>query len=194
MVSGRQTAANRLNAHKSTGPNSPAGKKRASRNAYRHGLSLRISSAAETQNIEKLARKIASPAVDEITLEFARTAAEAELELARVRQVRIAMIQRVSAFGTLEQPDPLTMFDREFRNLKSRLSRRVSKFLPGVVDPLATMPDKEPERSAEAVRRLLPELLKLERYERRAVTRRDRALREVLSRSTSFKDQSQVEC
>ena len=41
------------------------------------------------------------------------------------------------------------------------------------------MPLQEPERSAEAIRRSLPELLKLDRYERRATSRRDRAVREL---------------
>ncbi len=39
------------------------------------------------------------------------------------------------------------------------------------------MPTDEPARTAEAVRRALPELVKLNRYESRAVARRDRALR-----------------
>jgi hypothetical protein len=41
------------------------------------------------------------------------------------------------------------------------------------------MPLREPERSAEAVRRSLPELVKLDRYEHRASSRRDRAIREL---------------
>src|SRR6266567_3577909 len=41
------------------------------------------------------------------------------------------------------------------------------------------MPLLEPERSAEAVRRSLPELVKLDRYEHRASSRRDRAIREL---------------
>ena len=39
------------------------------------------------------------------------------------------------------------------------------------------MPNSEPERLAEALRGALPELLKLDRYERRAALRRERALR-----------------
>jgi hypothetical protein len=42
------------------------------------------------------------------------------------------------------------------------------------------MPPQDPDRSAEAVRRVLPDLRKLERYERRAATRRDRAVFNVL--------------
>jgi len=39
------------------------------------------------------------------------------------------------------------------------------------------MPTEEPARTTEAVRRALPELLRLNRYERRAAARRDRAIR-----------------
>jgi uncharacterized protein with HEPN domain len=41
--------------------------------------------------------------------------------------------------------------------------------MPERIDRLATMPTEEPERTAEAVRRALPELAKLDRYESRAV-------------------------
>ena len=48
-----------------------------------------------------------------------------------------------------------------------------------------SMPSSEPERSAEAARRALPELLKLDRYERRAVARRDRAIRHLIANRPS---------
>jgi hypothetical protein len=51
------------------------------------------------------------------------------------------------------------------------------------VDPVPALPAQEPARTAEAVRRLLPVLLKLNRYEARAVTRRDRAIRALTLRS-----------
>jgi hypothetical protein len=50
------------------------------------------------------------------------------------------------------------------------------------LDPLPAMPAQEPERTAEAVRRMLPELIKLTRYEARAATRRDRAIRALTLR------------
>jgi hypothetical protein len=57
MASERQIAANRRNARKSTGPRSGAGKKRASRNAYRHGLTLSITSTeALAKQLETLVR------------------------------------------------------------------------------------------------------------------------------------------
>jgi hypothetical protein len=39
--------------------------------------------------------------------------------------------------------------------------------------------DREPARTTEAVRRALPDLLRLNRYERRAAARRDRAIRSL---------------
>ena len=92
LASERQIAANRRNAAKSTGPRSGAGKNRVSKNAYRHGLSLNLASAAYTKQVEDLAGKIAGGSTDTIVLEHARIAAEAELELRRVRRVKLALI------------------------------------------------------------------------------------------------------
>ena len=48
------------------------------------------------------------------------------------------------------------------------------------------MPTEEPQRTAEAVRRALPALLKLQRYEARAVTRRDQAIRNCFCKTNSI--------
>jgi hypothetical protein len=173
MASERQIAANRRNARKSTGPRSGAGKIRASRNAYRHGLTLSITSTAEyAKQLETLVHKIAGDTKDAVKLERARAIAQAELELARVRRAKVALIERASAFGELVPP-PLTV---------TEMIRLIDAFERGrliVRKPIgasATMPSREPDRSDEAIRRVLPELCKLERYERRAAARRDRAL------------------
>jgi hypothetical protein len=173
MASERQIAANRRNARKSTGPRSGAGKKRASHNAYRHGLTLTITStAAFAKQLETLVRKIAGDSEDTIVLERAREIAQAELELARVRRAKVALIERASALGALDPPK-LTV---------TQMIRVVNAFdrgrfiIPKLIDALATMPSQEPDRSAEAIRRVLPELRKLDRYERRAAAQRDRAV------------------
>jgi hypothetical protein len=181
MATERQIAANRLNARKSTGPRSVAAKERASRNAYRHGLTLSLPSDAGTEKrLDKFARKIAGNSKNAIVIEHARTAARAEFDLARVRHVKVALIQRVSALGALDAPQVFDSLAEEIRYLKSILSGRAPPILPEPVDPLATMPTHEPARTAEAVRRTLPELIKLNRYESRAVCRRDRAIREIV--------------
>jgi hypothetical protein len=175
MASERQIAANRRNARKSTGPRSGAGKNRASRNAYRHGLTLSITSTAEyAKQLDKLVREIAGDSKDAIVLERARAIAQAELDLARVRRAKVSLIERASAFGELDPPQAfsaVTQIKRFFDALD-----RGKLILPKPSDSSATMPSQEPYRSAEAIRRVLPELRRLDRYERRAAVRRRRAV------------------
>jgi len=65
--------------------------------------------------------------------------------------------------------------------------RWLKSFEQGIALPLADamegapepMPDEGPDRTAEAIRRALPQLLKIDRYERRAAARRDRAVRQL---------------
>jgi len=179
MASERQIAANRRNARKSTGPHSGSGKKRASGNAYRHGLTLSITStAAYAKQLDKLVREILGDTEDPILLERARAIAQAELELARVRRAKVALIERASAFGELDPPRPSSSVTRIIRLLNAFCPGRVA--LP--IDSSATMPSQQPERSAEAVRRVLPDLRKLDRYERRAAARRERAVLELSDR------------
>jgi hypothetical protein len=147
VASERQIAANRRNGRKSSGPRSSAGKERASRNAYRHGLSTRATPSADLAKcIEKLARKIAGDTTDEVILENALTAAQAQFALAGVMQVRMALMQQMAVFG----------------------------------------PSPESERTAEAIRRALPELLMLDRYRRRALGRRERSLLIISNRILSM--------
>jgi hypothetical protein len=184
MASERQIAANRRNARNSTGPRSTSGRKRASQNAFRHGLTKPISSAEFDREVETLARQIAGDTEDKIKIELARDAAAAELELARVRRVKIALIERVAAFGRFDLPKRFASPTDEGAWIMQRyfgamLWKGRPKF---AVDPLPMMPSQEPERTAEAVRRILPELVKLRRYESRAVMRRDRAIRAIALR------------
>jgi hypothetical protein len=102
MASERQIVENRRNARKSTGPRSEPGKKRAGQNAFRHGLTVHVTSVEFERQLKVLARRIAGETEDKMTLEHARMAAEAELELARVRQVKTALIERIMAFGGFE--------------------------------------------------------------------------------------------
>jgi hypothetical protein len=177
VASERQIAANRRNARNSTGPQSRGGKKRAGRNAYRHGLTVSITaSAALTKQLEKLARKIAGNTENEFILERARAVAHAEVDLARVRRAKIAMIERVRAFGDLDPPQQAFRSVSQIRRFFNALDRGIL-IVPQPVDPASTMPSLEPERTAEAIRRAIPELLKLDRYEQRASARRDQAVR-----------------
>jgi hypothetical protein len=183
-MSERQIAANRRNAGNSTGPSSASGKKRAGQNAFRHGLTKPISGAEFDREVKTLARQIAGDTEDKIKIELARDAAEAELELARVRRVKVALIDRVTAFGRFDVPERFASPKDEvawimLHYFGSTLWKGRPKF---AVDSLPAMPSQEPQRTAEAMRRILPELVKLRRYESRAVMRRDRAIRAIALR------------
>jgi hypothetical protein len=179
MATEKQTAANRRNAGKSTGPRSAGGKKRTSRNALRHGLSLSLGYSDELRKqLDGRVREIAGECPDPVTLECARIIAEGELELARVRGAKASVI---AAFGTLDRrPYTVDGIEGSIKTSDGRADPEVKEALEGFAP---AMPLEEPSRSAEAIRRALPELLKLDRYERRAAARRDRAVRDICART-----------
>ena len=136
MTSARKIQANQKNALRSTGPRSNAGKARSRRNALKHGLEVPINrDDAFAEQIEALSTELTplSAEPDEIV----RLAAELQLEVARVQETRVNMINRKlrQQAGTVDQP--------------------VS----------------EEARIASAVAAALPDLLSLDRYERRALSR-----------------------
>ena len=178
MATDRQIAANRRNARRSTGPRSGAGRKRSGRNSFRHGLAAAATATAERiKHIEHLARNIAGGSTDVVTLECARTIAQAEFDLGQIRRAQAALISHVMAFGEVKRP-PASHLIRESKRFLRAFDRGEPVHFEGL-EPQA-MPKTEPERTAEAIRRALPELIMLDRYERRAAGRRARALRRFL--------------
>ena len=155
MPGEHQKETSRRNAAKGGGPRSAAGKRRSSRNAYRHGLAACLPCNAEqARRVEKLARKIADDTADPLILEHARLAAHARLDLDQIRRVKAATINQV-------------------------LSPRQFGAEPPDVTAAAEAPLQEPERTAEAIRRVLPQLIKLDRYEHNAVIRWEHAMRAI---------------
>jgi hypothetical protein len=139
VASPRKIAANRHNAQYSTGPRTAHGKGRSKRNAFWHGLAVRLpATGAINRDVERLASAIAGANPDPCRWHFAMIAAEAELGLRQVRAVRLSWL--------------------------------TSKTPPG-----SSPGDQDQERNGLATS--LPNLIRLERYERRALSRRDRALR-----------------
>jgi hypothetical protein len=168
MATERQIAANRANASKSTGPRSSGGRKRTSRNAYRHGLAARAAwSARLARAIERLARKIAGKSTNPIILEWARAAAQAEFDVERIREVKVAAIQQTLKIETCS----LSQTAITYESLEAEAT------------------PQSLERTARAARGALPELLKLERYQRRASARRDQALRALIRVRTRHNNQ-----
>jgi hypothetical protein len=72
-------------------------------------LTIRLSGPAFEQAVQSLARELSGNSDDALTIKLARTAAEAELELTRVRQTRAALIERAIALkrhATFAQRSP----------------------------------------------------------------------------------------
>ncbi|MBR1283000.1 hypothetical protein JQ597_13220 [Bradyrhizobium sp. AUGA SZCCT0177] len=164
MATPAQIAANRQNAKKSSGPKTALGKQRSRDNARRHGLAV-ARPRETTPEMEELSLLFAQGCTDPFIIEHAREAADAELELAKLKMTRGAWIERAYVFGCTERP--------------GQNPGDIERFVASpnwreLFDPSSTMPPPGPERLAEAIRRALPETAKLGRYEARAIARRDR--------------------
>jgi hypothetical protein len=101
MTTARQVAANRANARNSTGPRTPQGKARASRNARRHCLSIPVlADSGLSQDVEDLGRKIVGEHSNAGLLEPAWRFAEAQIDIDRIRDARLQVFS-----GGMADPD-----------------------------------------------------------------------------------------
>jgi hypothetical protein len=165
--------ANRRNARLSTGPRSKAGKKRVASNALRHGLAVAVSTLSEVNAaVEPLALRIVGDAADPERLELARRVAEAQIDLQRVRRARAALIAEPMA-----DADYLfkSTVKRRLLERQKRLERLGRPWTWG--RPIAREPANETERVIRILSDLAGDLVRLDRYERRALSRRKVAIR-----------------
>ena len=96
MTSEKKIAANRINARKSRGPRTAAGKDRVSYNAFRHGLAaLKHLDPMLSRDIDLIARAMCGDDIDPLLFEQALVIAENEMVLRCVRVERVAMIERL---------------------------------------------------------------------------------------------------
>jgi hypothetical protein len=108
-------------------------------------------------------------------LENARIIARAEFDLADIRCLKAGLICHTMAFGQSGAPRSVGSLRAE-RILQAYASTGLETAEKALKNAFA-MPTTEPERTSQAV--ILAELMKLDRYERRAAARRDRALRTI---------------
>jgi len=163
MSSQKRLAANRRNAKRSTGPRTQPGKSRSRANAVRHGLSSRaLTDAAFLSDADGLTKRIAREHGKQDDCFEARIVAEAELTILRVRTARATLLDLNAINPTANAKRP--------ESGQSIAPDRLP--IPATSRPALGLDDM-----AHAYLRALPDLMKLDRYERRALSRRREALR-----------------
>jgi hypothetical protein len=159
MTSQRQIEANRQNARASTGPKSAGGKQQSARNARRHGLAVPIWADPETAAAAtKLARELAGPNATDEALTAALEVAEAHLDMVRTRQTKLDLM--APAF------DRSIYWGHQFRV-------PTSKQLELMHGPPTA------QKLAFVVADMFDPLRLIDRYERRALSRRKFAIRKL---------------
>ena len=128
MTSTRRQAANRFNAQKSTGPTSKEGKATSSLNALRHGLSAQTILDAETRaRIDALAKEFLGAAEGDVALiDLARDAAEAEVQLQRIRSLKQLLWIDIDLHETIKESSKLVRYERQFANRRDRALRALA--------------------------------------------------------------------
>jgi hypothetical protein len=96
MTSAKKIAANRSNAKRNRGPRTEASKRRTSRNALRHGLAaIKYVDYALPRDVELMAKALCGNDARAMLFEPALAIAESEMVLRRVREQRVALIERL---------------------------------------------------------------------------------------------------
>ena len=161
MTSDRQQNANRRNAQRSTGPRTVSGKSRSRRNARRHGLtSARTQDLDEETQLAQLAAAIAGEDPSGARYRYAQVIAETFLDALRVRRVRRLLIER-----------GLVVFPASVAGEAGSRGREDGDA------PVSDHSANEPLPSlAERLASVATALVNLDRYERRALSRRKSAI------------------
>jgi hypothetical protein len=162
--------ANRRNAALSTGPRSKAGKARVARNAVRHGLAVPLTSLHTFDaTVERLAILLVGDSASDERLDRARYVAEAQVDLIRVRRARDTLLAAPMA-------DPDYLRTRQMAPYTSAMLKSLARWgLAALAESL--VPLSEAERVAAVIGDRSKELHRLDRYERRALSRLRSAVR-----------------
>jgi hypothetical protein len=187
LTSDRQQRANQANAKASKGPKTKAGRARSAQNALRHGLSIPVCKEPSLSiQAEEIALKLAGPNPDEALLDRARVVGEAQVDLNRVRARRNALVSQLLADPEYQ---PLSAYKIQARRVRSveRVCQTLSRFpnFRDIKPQIELKPLKDEEKFATIVEDRIRELAALDRYERRAISKRKSAIRAFDSASMS---------
>jgi hypothetical protein len=132
-----------------------------------------------SEEVETLAREIAGPDANTRTKELARRVAEAQIDLRRVRYARQQLLSR-----NLSDPDYRSRFrSRAQVRAANKALDLLRRFAPKVhaslmAKRLTPMPPG-PQKLALILSQEAPHLLSMDRYEQRALRRRNSAIRDL---------------
>ncbi|MGZ9067231.1 MAG: hypothetical protein ACXW2I_18100 [Burkholderiales bacterium] len=179
MTSASKIRANQLNAKASTGPKTAKGRARSAQNALGHGLSLPVhADPVLSEQVEMLARQIAGPgAVGDIQY-LAGVVAEAQIDLQRVRTARHHLLSHALADSYYERVrdslDKLKCFRRAIPIL---LRPDPPAILERLIERYLVSTPQGPFKFVTILSEESRHLLAMDRYERRAMSRRKFAIR-----------------
>lgn len=198
MSSESKIAANRINGRKSRGPKSRIGKLRSSRNAFRHGLNIvNRHNALYAGEIKRMAVALCDGDDNPFLFQQALIIAECAILLRciqsqtvqLVERVRNPAVRRISNIKNIfklvvARADQIRADIDRLEAMFAEYNKNVATFGEENVKEIDkscwgfTCPFERDE--SEALREAIPDLLKFERYERRARSRQRRAIREFI--------------
>jgi hypothetical protein len=190
-MSTKRTTANQKNAERSTGPRTVKGKARSRQNAFKHGLAIPTSALPQLrEDVLHLAEAIAGDIQDNpLVLQAAMRVAEAAIDVQRARRARVEILNRSRV--ELGPVPPISPERRAETIPQSVLCPSASQQTVPADNYLAGLmiSSEKLELELAAFGNLASQLERLERYERRSVSRRDRAIRDFTEITASVSKQ-----
>jgi len=169
MTSERRFAANRKNAKRSTGPRTARGKLRVRSNAVQHGLATTaLRHPALAIEVQRIAKAICAGSKSQLQFDQALSIAESELMLTKVRSTRFGALQLLSSIAPAGNDPVAASSDPAHMDIDAAAQDEV----------LGAMQD-----GPAAFQRALAEMARYSRYECRALSRRQRAIRTFVATS-----------